>query len=95
MKGLFISEEEGMETRVYAVDNHNGERKPWSIDDESFISEAETAGTVWTLSGFEISLNMGHINPNDMMIRFISVSKSQYSKCEVCGHNHTFYKEMV
>jgi len=89
----FISEEEGMETRVYAVDNHNGERKPWSIDDESFISEAETAGTVWSLAGFEVSLNMG-LNPN-LLFRFISVSKSKYPKCEVCGHNHTFYKEMV
>ena len=58
-----------METRVYAVDNHNGERKPWSIDDESFISEAETAGTVWSLAGFEVSLNMG-LNPN-LLFRFL------------------------
>jgi len=89
----FISEEEWMETKVYGIDNHKGKRKPWSIDDESFISEAETAGNVWSLSGFEVSLNMG-LNSN-LLFRFISVQNSPFPKCEVCGHNHTFYKESV
>lgn len=77
-----------MITKVYAV--LRNERSVTSIDDENFIREAESNGNVWTLSGFETEINLGKIDLNKLWVRFISVSESNYSKCEVCGYKHSF-----
>lgn len=70
------------EIRVYVYDveatDENFDLIPIkNITDEDFMAESERQGRVYTLKGFERALNeLGEINTNTDMIRFIKVPVS-------------------
>ena len=76
-----------MMTKVYAI--IKDQRRLSSIDDESFMQEAASISYIWTLSGFEMAVNLQALDLNKMWIRFIEVPESTSQKCTVCGYVHS------
>ena len=65
------------EQRVYAVEvgtftDKDGCDLPCDEqDDETFMAEAEKQGTVWTVAGFIMELNLDHFDSDNYWIKLI------------------------
>lgn len=63
-----------VEIRVYVIDTFNSQKQDWSnLTDEEFITIAEEDGNIYTIQGFQEAFNLGDINTDIDVIRFISV----------------------